>query len=223
VGNLIDHTGSRFGLLQVLSRAPDKVMPSGRRATHWNVRCDCGTEKTVDAGALTAGRVVSCGCHRRRLASRTEDLSGERFGCLVVLNLAGRHIQAGGQAKTLWDVRCDCGTETVVQAGKLRSGHTTSCGCAVRRMGEDNPLWRGSNVGYGAAHTRVMRARGRPSEHPCLDCGGPAADWSYNGLAGEDELVDPRGLRYSPHISDYDPRCKRCHKRQDMELAKGRR
>ena len=32
----------------------------------------------------------------------------------------------------MWKCRCDCGKETVVAMGHLRSGHTKSCGCVLR-------------------------------------------------------------------------------------------
>lgn len=53
------------------------------------------------------------------------DLAGQRFGRLVAIQRVG--ITARGMSK--WRCRCDCGTETVVQLGALRSGHTQSCGC----------------------------------------------------------------------------------------------
>lgn len=52
------------------------------------------------------------------------DLTGQRYGKLTVIapaeNIGGR---------TAWQCRCDCGRETVILTKRLRSGHTTSCGC----------------------------------------------------------------------------------------------
>ena len=53
------------------------------------------------------------------------DLTGQRFGRLVVIRESGR--TKGGQA--MWLCRCDCGAETVIRGSSLRSGHTQSCGC----------------------------------------------------------------------------------------------
>lgn len=64
---------------------------------------------------------MSCGCLRHEV----EDLSGQRFGKLVVLDIVG---QTQGR-KTLWRCKCDCGTEVVVVKDSLKSGHTRSCGC----------------------------------------------------------------------------------------------
>jgi hypothetical protein len=54
------------------------------------------------------------------------DLTGQRFGRLVVLEDAGR--AKNGRCK--WLCLCDCGSKTVVIADNLKQGHTKSCGCA---------------------------------------------------------------------------------------------
>jgi hypothetical protein len=56
------------------------------------------------------------------------DLSGQRFGELMVLSDGGRD----GNGKTLWRCMCSCGTETVKYAYNLRRGRATSCGCTGR-------------------------------------------------------------------------------------------
>lgn len=58
------------------------------------------------------------------MSNKTE-LTGQRFGRLVVLHEDGR--DKWGQA--LWKCKCDCGSEVTVRGGDLRNGHTTSCGC----------------------------------------------------------------------------------------------
>jgi len=53
--------GDRFGRWTVLAKAP-------RRGRHiyWLVRCDCGTENTVDSQHLRSGASQSCGCLPRK-------------------------------------------------------------------------------------------------------------------------------------------------------------
>jgi hypothetical protein len=51
------------------------------------------------------------------------DLTGKRFGRLVVLSKAPRTYQ------TMWDCACDCGACLCASGSNLRSGHTASCGC----------------------------------------------------------------------------------------------
>lgn len=55
----LELAGVRFGRLTVIARAGR----SGRGVIKWLCRCDCGKEKTVAAGNLTGGKVVSCGCY----------------------------------------------------------------------------------------------------------------------------------------------------------------
>lgn len=56
------------------------------------------------------------------------DLTGERYGRLTVIRL---NREGGVRA---WLCRCDCGEETTVVPGHLRSGNTTSCGCRKRTV-----------------------------------------------------------------------------------------
>lgn len=56
------------------------------------------------------------------------DLTGQRFGRLVVLQRVDNLMSSSGQ-RTRWLCACDCGKETVVLGVSLRSGNTRSCGC----------------------------------------------------------------------------------------------
>jgi hypothetical protein len=59
------------------------------------------------------------------------DLTGKRFGRLVVLDLAAPK----GKARA-WSCRCDCGAITVSVGRNLSNGHTRSCGCMRIKHGE---------------------------------------------------------------------------------------
>ena len=58
-----------------------------------------------------------------------EDLTGKRFGKLVVMYRADDYVQPSGQHKRMWHCKCDCGNECAVRASDLKTGNTTSCGC----------------------------------------------------------------------------------------------
>ena len=60
--------------------------------------------------------------------SKKIDLTGQRFGRLLVLYECGR--SKGGNV--LWKCRCECGNECVVSSNDLRKQHTQSCGCLNR-------------------------------------------------------------------------------------------
>ena len=61
--------------------------------------------------------------------SACKDLTGERFGRLVVASRHGTHIKPCGAKSATWTCLCDCGKTTIVETRKLKSGHTKSCGC----------------------------------------------------------------------------------------------
>jgi hypothetical protein len=55
----------------------------------------------------------------------TNDLTGRRFGRLVVVGFAGRSCHG----HIYFDAICDCGEKTVSLANTLRNGQSQSCGC----------------------------------------------------------------------------------------------
>lgn len=139
-GRRIDLTGQRFERLLVLEYAGK----DGKNNTKWKVRCDCGTEKVVLGLTLRGGSCRSCGCLIREVNSATQldDLSGQRFGKLVVLSRATNRLTKSGRSEVCWNVRCDCGTEKVLMASTLKQGRTKGCGCvlAAIRHGQMNSL-----------------------------------------------------------------------------------
>lgn len=135
----IDLTGQRFGWLTVIEY--DHAEHDG---AHWLCKCDCGAEKVIAGYLLRNGATKSCGClksdasraaldkARAVLKARPrKDLTGQRFGRLVVLGLADVPDRKGF---IFWRVLCDCGTEKIVMQNNLVYGQTKSCGCLSREM-----------------------------------------------------------------------------------------
>jgi len=95
----------------------------------WLCHCDCGNEITVAASYLTKGEARSCGCLKKeRDILQAEDLTGRRFGRLTVI----RRVKNKGN-RVRWLCHCDCGNELLADPNHLKSGHTTSCGCAQKQ------------------------------------------------------------------------------------------
>jgi hypothetical protein len=61
------HPGDKFGRLLVLGYDHNDL----RSRRHYLVRCDCGTEKTVQGTLLRTGNTKSCGCHAREMKKAT--------------------------------------------------------------------------------------------------------------------------------------------------------
>ena len=73
-------------------------------------------------------------------------------------------------------------------------------------------------VGYNPAHERVKQLWGPAKTHSCIECGGVASDWAYDGtdptqLYGYAGHGD--GHWYSLYPEFYMPMCRRCHRYRD--------
>lgn len=130
-----DLTGMKFGMLLVTGYiAADKW---GK--TKWVCRCDCGNEAIVPGGhRLRNGDTKSCGCLRHDEAHNSFELTGKRFGRLVVI----KRIRTKGEKESRWLCRCDCGNEKVISGKYLVYGRTKSCGCMRTAMYSKSPIFK---------------------------------------------------------------------------------
>jgi hypothetical protein len=83
---------------------------------------------------------------------------------------------------------------------------------------------RGKYASYNQMHRRVRVARGSATVQACVDCGGQAAEWSYNN-SGIDEVEGQNMTvlcKYSLDANQYDPRCRSCHRTFDDHPYFGR-
>lgn len=83
----------------------------------WRCICDCGKECFARDKRLEAGVHNSCGC------GRVKDLSGQRFGKLLVIRRTGT---AKGY-NAIWLCKCDCGKTREAIGSSLLSGSCNSC------------------------------------------------------------------------------------------------
>lgn len=127
MGAFVDLTGQVFDRLTVKYRDDTRV----GREVYWTVVCSCTPERkfSVSGCSLRSGRTKSCGCLRNEVGKKNAlDLTGERFGRLVVISREGSKKKEKASWST-WKVRCDCGKEKVVIGSVLLRGDTQSCGC----------------------------------------------------------------------------------------------
>lgn len=111
---------------------------------------------------------------------KLKDLTGNRYGKLVVLGYVGK---TNGR-KYIWECQCDCGNKTTVPDGhKLKSGKRVSCGCMKGTHNMTN------SVEYTVWHGMVQR------------CTNPNAKKYHNyggrGIKLEDGWEDSFELFYS--------------------------
>ena len=95
------------------------------------------------------------------------DLTGERFGRLVVIQRAPNKRPK----RTRWQCRCDCGAYTTVDGSALRTANTRSCGCLhdelARQHGATLNLTHGhTSGGNSRTYTSWSSMHERCRRHP---------------------------------------------------------
>jgi hypothetical protein len=116
---------------------------------------------------------------------RKEDLSGRRYGRLLVIEYAETKNYS-----RQWRCRCECGAETQVSTSKLNSGNTRSCGCLFTDMARERArLLCEANRTHGMTRTPTWSSwRGM-----VLRCTVPVTyGWPWYGGANPPVKIDPR-------------------------------
>lgn len=111
-----EYIGQKFGYWTVIAIAGTK-----QRKTFFTCQCECGEIRDVPFNALKSGQSMSCG-----RCSHIKDLTGQQFHSWTVL----KKMPPTKKGKSRWLCRCKCGTERVIKAKDLTSGHSKSCGCS---------------------------------------------------------------------------------------------
>ena len=62
------------------------------------------------------------------------DLTGKRFGKLVVLERVADTPTKSGKKLVTWKCRCDCGNVCNIRSSNLKIGNTKSCGCLAMKF-----------------------------------------------------------------------------------------
>lgn len=114
-------TGKKYGHLTPIERR-GRVKGLG---FNWLFRCDCGSSFEKIGSQVARGQgALHCGCAERRGGNNKNDLRGQVFGKLTVLDMDSP--TARGQS--VWYCRCECGNELRVKGYYLRRGKG-HCGC----------------------------------------------------------------------------------------------
>lgn len=101
------------------------------------------------------------------------DITGQRFGRLLVVSEAAPHIQPNGLKRTMWLCVCDCGEKYVAFGANLRNNHTQSCGCLQKDRAKE------SATTHGKAGSRIYRTW----HHMLERCNNPSTR-NYVGYGG---------------------------------------
>ena len=112
------------------------------------------------------------------------DISGQRFGRLIALEVIGRD----NRGEKIWHCLCDCGKTKNVLSSNLRKGLTQSCGCLQKeRAGEKVPIKDLTNQEFGklkAIEPTEKRLNGQVIWRCKCSCGKETYVRSYNLVSG---------------------------------------
>ena len=182
----IDLTGQRFGKLVVIEKSEIVKVKHGT-VVKWLCKCDCGNFRIIPTGELRRGNAKHCGC------LKFENLVGKKFNRLTVI----KRVEYN-KKEVMWLCKCDCGNETIVSTGHLKSGHSKSCGCLSREMAKKN------NYKHGLSNDkdfyRIMNIR-KGMKARCynnkLDC---YSSYGGRGIKICDEWLDEENGAYNFYI-----------------------
>ena len=82
-----------------------------------------------------------------------DDLSERRFGNLVVVSIAPKHLWKS--PSSYWICNCDCGKRTIVKCTHLTGHSVKSCGCLSKKTKHSHPRWKGYEDISGRVFNRI--------------------------------------------------------------------
>ena len=118
---------------------------------------------------------------------KAKDLTGERFGRLVVLWRGENIVEPSGATRSAWLCVCDCGETKTVSQHSLSRGLTRSCGCLAR----ERPPKHGMSRSQVYKHWVAMRQRCQNPNH-----------WKYADYGGRGIKVCARWEDFANFLAD---------------------
>lgn len=140
-----DYTKEQFENCIPLKRIKPFKEDKSRHA-HWLCQCKlCGNYFETSSNTLKNNHIgPSCGCKQKQIAAKhitkvdlqrrdkpKDDLTGQKFGLLTILSFS--HMDKNRHS--VWNCKCECGTEKQIIRNELISGDTKSCGCLHQSFG----------------------------------------------------------------------------------------
>jgi hypothetical protein len=162
--------------------------------------------------------------------SAFQDITGQKFGRLTVLRKLSRRT-TGKTARTIWEVKCDCGKIFSVMGCNLHSGHTRSCGCTGKSVIDEGAIrftqrcsvYRSGAKKRGLSWNLTNDQALQIMTLPCFFCGSsPSISTS---LGPTKELVFTHGIDRLENNEGYElgncvPCCFQCNRtKSDMSLT----
>jgi hypothetical protein len=111
-------------------------------------KCDCGELVITDRNSLTQNDKKMCkSCATKLRTKFIKDLTGLRFGRLLVLKYLGRKLYSNNY-EHYWECLCDCGNTVEKYSRALLHDKTKSCGCIQKELASNNKKLTMNNEKY---------------------------------------------------------------------------
>lgn len=125
-----------------------------------------------------------------------EDLTGQKFGRLTVVEQVEDYVKPGGKRQVMWACQCDCGNKLVVTGSRLKNGGTKSCGCLRKERNHeiffvDMTGWDMRDHGIPDSRLTVVE-RAKDYVEPS---GGRRAQWRCRCSCGNEIITRGKDLR----------------------------
>ena len=115
------HIGEEFDRLTIIAFDHQ----DSRYQFYYLCQCECGEQKVIRYSHLKAKKIVSCGKCYKPQEKLVKSLVGVPCGRLMPIErLEGNKYRC----------KCECGNETIVDGGNLRTKNTQSCGCLQKEI-----------------------------------------------------------------------------------------
>jgi len=109
------------------------------------------------------------GIYKRKIIIK----KGDKFGELTAI----KFIETKKKSGQFWLFRCDCKVEKIICVGKVKAGHTKSCGCLVEKR-----LKEGLNLKHGMYGTKIYMSWSN-MKNRCLNKNHPKfKNYGYRGI-----------------------------------------
>lgn len=151
----IDLTDKEYEYYTVIDRNEERTKQNGRNV-FWNCKCHCGNLFVATTTDINRQKTKSCGCMAHYLTGKAhfQDITGETFGELQVLERDYEKAQTSKKPVTYWKCKCSCGNIISVDRTHLVGRGQSSCGCK-KSIGElnINKILSQNNIKYSTQYT----------------------------------------------------------------------
>lgn len=167
--------GDVFTYLTVIEEDTPFICNDNHKKRRWKCKCKCGNIVSVVDADLKSGNTKSCGCFNLERIRETEDLVGQKYGRLTVVERAPNHVAKSGVESIAWKCVCECGNETVVNSRDLKTGNTKSCGCLKAD-------WIKENTKHGMHDSRLYHVWEGIKNRCCNENSGMYKNYGARGI-----------------------------------------